>query len=83
MNLPVFLAYVKSFKHWVWVRYMRIRYPKRPPDPRFPPTVWVERPDGLYQLPGHTASPFEETLTEADYEKYPTMLSGRKHTIKL
>jgi hypothetical protein len=82
MNLPVCLVSVKSFKHWLWVRYMRIRYPKRPPDPRFPPTSLLIRDDGLVQWPSHTASPFETTETEADYEKYPTMLTGRKHVIK-
>lgn len=67
MNSLVSLVSVKlsKLKHWLWVRYMRIRYPKR--TPKYPPSLWTEREDGLWKIPGHNASPDDET----NYEAYP------------
>jgi hypothetical protein len=62
---------IRQFKHWLWVRWMRFRYPKRPIDPRFPAPIWIEREDGLYRLPTHTASPDDESYIEG----YPSCMS--------
>lgn len=81
MNSPAypvsarFSDWFRKKHHKLWVRYMRIRYPYRPPPEGlviYSYAEWKERPDGLYQLHVHDASPFDSDLDkDQTFEKYP------------